>query len=79
MKFELDKCYLIEFLDHSIGDEGVITFQLAGWIIDQGPDHIVINTWNMVNGSDECKQNNLERQNILKSTIKRKRKLNLPF
>lgn len=75
-KFEIGKLYKVTFLDHCIGeDHNVITCEVAGWIIKDNDEHITLTYWQVVTEDEEVKRDNIEPVNIIKSTIKKARKL----
>lgn len=74
-KFELGKLYKITFLDHCVGEQEVITCEVAGWLIKETTEHITVTYWQVVTDDEETARDNIEPVNIVKSAIKRVRKL----
>jgi hypothetical protein len=74
-KFEKDKLYKVTFLDHCVGEHEVITCEVAGWLVSETPDHITLTYWLVVTDCEETRRDNLEPVNIIKSAIKKVRKL----
>jgi hypothetical protein len=74
-KFELGKLYKVTFLDHCAGGQEVITCEVAGWIIKETPEQITLTYWLVITDDEEVRRDNFEPVNIIKSAIKRARKL----
>jgi len=69
MKFETDCLYKITFLDHAIGDKGVVTCIVVGWVIEQDKEQVTLSYWIVETDDKELRDNNLEPVSIIKSTI----------
>jgi len=71
-KFQVGKCYHIVFLDHCVGFDDVVEVNVVGYVYEQDDIQVKLSHW---------KENHpkwidsLEKTIIVKSTIKKKRKL----
>lgn len=74
-KFEVGKLYRITFLDHCVGEHNLITCEVAGWLVSQTSEHITVTYWQVITEDEEVRRDNIEPVNIIKSTIKKTRKL----
>jgi hypothetical protein len=72
MQFKKNHLYVIEFLDHAIGEavkEKPLKCQVSGWVINQNEDHVVLTSWLVISDDDELVKNNYEHVSILKGVI----------
>lgn len=76
MKFEKGELYYIRFLDHCISpDHEVMECEVCGWVLSEDDVRVTATWWNVID--DECKEDNSEPVNIIKSTILKKRKISI--
>lgn len=68
--------YMIRFLDHAIGSGSVLT-EICGYVYEgsEKEDEIVFLYWRILGESKETEENNREPLTIVKSTIKRKKRI----
>jgi hypothetical protein len=74
-KYEVGKLYRLTFLDHCVGEQDVMTCEVAGWIIKETPAHLTLTYWQVLSEDEQVRRDNIEPVNIIKSTIKKSRKL----
>ena len=74
-KFQEGKLYKIRFYDHCIGSHEKMICEVAGWIIKDDTQHVVITSWILDTDDPEIKKDNVEPVSIIKSCIIRSRKL----
>ena len=76
MKFEVGSAYLICFKDHCLGEDHILMdCSVLGWVLSQDEDRVTVTFWKV--DKDEYKEGNDEPCNIIKSTITKKRKLQI--
>lgn len=73
-KFELGKLYKIRFYDHCIGKQEKMICEVAGWVVKDDKDHVVISPWIVDTKDHQIKKDNIEPISLIKSCIIRKRK-----
>ena len=75
-KFILGSLYYISFLDHCLhGDINGMPTEVAGFVVEESDDNIVVSFWEPITKDMEILKENRELMTIIKSTIKRKRKV----
>lgn len=75
MKFKIGDCYRVLFLDHSVGMKDMMTIEVVGWCIADNKDNVVFTSWMVQSDDEEVVSENHEPFSIIKSCIKRKRKI----
>ena len=75
MKFKLFSLYMIDFLDHSIGTEENVMCRAVGWVVEESEDFLILCHWDLLVEDQEMRKDNQEKVKILKSAIRKKRKL----
>ena len=74
--FKVDSWYMLQFLDHAIGKGSVLTEVCARTYEGcENEDTVVFTYWHVVSESEETTVNNREPISIVKSTIKRKKRI----
>ena len=74
-KYKLGTLYKIRFYDHCIGSTDKMTCEVAGWIIKDDTQHVVLSHWIVDTKDEQVKKDNVEPVSIIKSCIIRSRKL----
>lgn len=74
-KFQVGKLYKVRFYDHCIGASDKMTCEVAGWVIKDESDHVVLSSWVVDTKDTQIKKDNVEPVTIIKSCIIRKRKI----
>jgi len=76
MIFDNRRPYYIKFLDHCLSDEHILMeCEVMGWVISQDDKRVTITYWNV--GDESYRKDNEEPVNIIKSTILKKRVINI--
>lgn len=75
MKYEEGAVYYVKFLDHIKGHDKPLMCQVVGWVIEDNNDSVVLSWWEPEDMDIEMVKVNRELITIVKSTIKKKRKL----
>lgn len=71
------KAYSIKFYDHSVGDQGVLV-HIVGWFLEEDKVFASFTTWLIIENDDqETVEANYERVNVIKSSIKSCKLMNL--
>ena len=73
--FKVGALYYIKFLDHSVGLKESMVISAVGWCIKNEKDYAVFTSWEVESDDQEIIDNNHEPFTIIKSCIKKKRKL----
>ena len=74
--FKVDSWYMIQFLDHAIGKGSVLTEVCArSYEGCEKEDTVVFTYWHVVGEDEETTKDNMEPLSIVKSTIKRKKRI----
>lgn len=74
-KYSVGALYKLTFFDHCIGRYDKMLCEVVGWCLQDSDDHIVLTPWITVTDDEQIKKDNVEPYSIIKSTIKRSRKL----
>ena len=64
-KWIIADLYLIKFLDHSMGGDDTITFEIVGWLVENKPKHIILSNWKATTDWLD----HIEKNAIVKSTM----------
>ena len=75
MKFTEGKAYEVVFWDHIRDDSSPLLCTVYGIIVKDAEDYITIAWWTVSHKDDEVEESNREVVTLLKSTIKKKRKV----
>ena len=74
-RFSEDVLYYIEFYDHAYGINEAITVKVVGWCIKDTKEYAVFSSWKVISNDKDIVDNNHEPFTIVKSCIRRKKKL----
>ena len=74
MKFKIGAKYTIQFLDHCKGDDTLLC-EVTMWITKEDKNTVYGTWWKVLTNDKETEEINREMVSIIKSTIKKKRKL----
>jgi hypothetical protein len=75
-RFKVGSKYTIQFHDHCTGDFKVLC-EVTMWITDIDDTHVYGTWWKLITDDEEVEVANREMVSIIKSTITKKRKLEL--
>ena len=76
MRFKVGEKYTIQFLDHCKGDAKILC-EITIWVTRQDDDFVWGTWWKILGEDKETEDINNEIVSIIKSTITKKRKLQL--
>ena len=68
-KMKPNALYHVKFLDHCIGEEEGITVDMVGWYIKENEHCYIFSHWIVENGDARLREDNLEKNSILKAVI----------
>ena len=74
MRFKIGEKYTIQFLDHCIGEGGVLC-EVTIWITKEDKRCVRGTWWRVIGESQETEEDNRQMVTIIKSAITKKRKL----
>lgn len=73
--FDRGGLYKIRFYDHCIGSPDKIICEVAGWVLSEDDDHVLLSYWIVDHKDEQIKADNVEYVSIIKSCIIRKKRL----
>ena len=74
-KFKKGSLYKIRFLDHCVGQDESMLCEVAGWVLKETEEIVVVTYWQVISDDKTIVEENIEPVTIIKSTIISKRKL----